>query len=390
MQCGAFLPKVDWSQKRGAAEQSWYTNAEEDGIPDFPEDVIPDFPDEMPELYGYDTQPPETEAAVTGDASDDAAAAAAAEDFATAEDDSQKPSEGLEEFRRMVNEGIIEEEPKQEYAARVVPPPAGKIRCPNCWRDNPKSNTECEYCGKLLRRAAKQRSSEAADYGMFKELRDSTITCDGCGARVSWGALTCDRCGMNPRGSAKAETEEDFLFHHPLVYLVKKAITSAIKEGERASSEKQRIAQSRYRNGANNAMRGTVRCRSCWNDNPPGSLTCEKCGARLNATWASKPKAVVAKAPQRLVCNCGYRNLPGVTVCLKCGGSIDTGAGKDPNERKYCTCGYKNLPKVTICLKCKGIVREEARRKCRECGFENDMDVTTCVRCHAKLAPIRK
>ena len=258
----------------------------------------------------------------------------------------------------------------------AAPVPEGMIRCRSCWRDNPKDSVRCQFCGKAFHAEETRKAIDNADYGGFKRLRDTLIKCVECGALVPWNAATCSRCGYNPRAGKPWYVKDEDETGSLIAEAIGLALTERKRRENETRLENERIERSRNRSKINYAVAGKIRCRQCWQDNPPGTKVCSGCGSRLPAVttpWVS--------CSGRKSCTCGYKNLPGVTVCLKCGGQIRSEEAKLPEKRKICTCGYQNLPGVTVCLMCKGTVL----RKCIRCGYENPAYVTVCANCKQKL-----
>ena len=277
----------------------------------------------------------------------------------------------------------------------AAPPPMGMVRCRNCWKDNPESASTCEFCGYQLRRP------NMGNYRKMKRLRQNT----------------------NYSGQYGRYSRDAWLVNS---YLVTRSEKRAEEEAANATAAGRK-----------------VRCLRCFFDNPPGVTLCQGCGSLLskarrhvsdevklkkeiraksgdfslagqenagsseisptNAQNAGSPEIAPMYAQNagnsnqvsreagriiprfskigRRICTCGYQNLPGVTVCMMCGGRIMSEEEITQGGPKLCTCGYKNLPKVSICLMCKGLVTE----KCSQCGFENPANATVCMNCSAQL-----
>ena len=272
---------------------------------------------------------------------------------------------------------IIPERPKPTVPGTVnpeaTPVPKGMIRCRNCWTDNPSGTTHCASCGKELFSTETRAKADAA-FDTLRKQRDAKITCVNCGATLPWNAITCSSCGKSPRVEKKDYVEYDDEGFTLLGEIIKAAVTPRASTREFRASDYVIREAPEDSEWVNYSTAGKVRCRTCWEFNPPGTKVCQTCGAHLS----SKSRI---QASGRKLCTCGYKNLPKVTVCLKCGGRIVDEEVVQPQERKVCTCGYPNLPGVTICLKCGGRIL----KKCSLCGYENPANVTICGKCKKKI-----
>lgn len=194
-------------------------------------------------------------------------------------------------------------EPKPTFVEPTVPKPApvpeGMIRCRSCWEYNPKTAAVCEHCGKSLHPMGARAIEDSAFETLLKK-KSETITCVNCGNVVPWNTMTCSNCGKQPR---VAEYEEDDDGDEVLRALV--SLVWAPKK-QRAQDQVPDFSQSEA---------AQIRCRKCWETSPAGSVNCQHCGARLPSEMKNRPTG-------RQLCTCGYKNLPGVTVCLKCKGII--------------------------------------------------------------------
>ena len=272
-------------------------------------------------------------------------------------------------------------QPETEVNSPVVPGPRngganpvspGMIRCRACFRENPNTAVHCEFCGNKLRGGKASETDNTAAFDILKEYRDAKITCVECGTVVPWSTITCPNCGNNPRvGKSVLTTIAEALDDEPNIKHIgwSKTRTDQQIVGRSLSGSLTGVL------GKNpGASSNTIRCTKCWEYSIASADNCQWCGASLMKYGV---KAGGRGRNARKMCTCGYKNLPTVTVCVRCGGSILPEKVVLPNQRKVCTCGYKNLPGVTICLKCKQYVM----KKCSHCGFEQPANVTVCAKC---------
>ncbi|MCR5377258.1 MAG: zinc ribbon domain-containing protein [Lachnospiraceae bacterium] len=198
-------------------------------------------------------------------------------------------------------------EPKPTFVEPTVPKPApvpeGMIRCRSCWEYNPKTAAVCEHCGKSLHPMGARAIEDSAFETLLKK-KSETITCVNCGNVVPWNTMTCSNCGKQPR--LEQYEEDDFDDEGAVVRAAIGLVWDIVKPQKSSRDQAPDFSQS----GA-----AQIRCRKCWETSPPGSVTCQHCGARL-------PSEMKVRPISRPLCTCGYKNLPGVTVCLKCKGVV--------------------------------------------------------------------
>ncbi len=276
------------------------------------------------------------------------------------------------------------------------------MRCTNCGCENPGYAVVCERCGEFLPKEdlTGMRKKGAADAGsgsILDPVGTKRIRCSYCWHPNPAEAEFCEVCGMPLAYVPFSENEGEFSEipqpeeggepgdiqseegreagiaqfgdggfpdislpegdGFPDVVLPREAVQAASATGENPTDGKE-----------------TIRCTKCWEYSPADSTNCQWCGATLSkhGVW-TKARGRYG----RQYCTCGYKNLPRVTVCLRCGGEVKPEEVVLADGRKVCTCGYKNLPGVSICLKCKNYVL----KKCRHCGFEQPANVTVCAKC---------
>lgn len=171
----------------------------------------------------------------------------------------------------VTEEGLPAEEEISPDEARIVydAPLEGKVRCRTCWTDNPKGARFCEQCGAVLKRWR----SEDADYGYFKELRNSTILCEHCGAEISWGVSTCPKCHREPRSIEFGQAD---WYNVSLT-----SETSMVDKRALKKAERKKIERSQNRKGPVRIVSKMIRCASCGNLNQIGETNCYLCGADL-------------------------------------------------------------------------------------------------------------
>lgn len=202
-----------------------------------------------------------------------------------------------------------------------TPAPEGKIRCRSCWEYNPKTAAVCEFCGKALHPVA-ARAIEDEAYDTLVKKKSEKIICVNCGKEVPWSTLTCSNCGKQPRVVQYDEDDDD------------ESVISAFRGLLRDASKPQMPLNQVPDFSQSEAAQ--IRCRKCWQTSPPGSVTCQHCGARLPSEMKILPTS-------RPVCTCGYKNLPGVSVCLMCKGAV---------VKRCAGCGWENSYKAVVCEKC--------------------------------------
>ena len=202
-----------------------------------------------------------------------------------------------------------------------TPAPEGKIRCRSCWEYNPKTAAVCEFCGKALHPVA-ARTIEDEAYDTLVKKKSEKIICVNCGKEVPWSTLTCSNCGKQPRVVQYDEDDDD------------ESVISAFR-GLLSDASKPQMPLNQVPDFSQSEA-AQIRCRKCWQTSPPGSVTCQHCGARL----PSKMKILPTSRP---VCTCGYKNLPGVSVCLMCKGAV---------VKRCAGCGWENSYKAVVCEKC--------------------------------------
>lgn len=242
--------------------------------------------------------------------------------------------------------------PKRDESA---PDPAWKkrLRCSRCRSVNEIGSAVCAKCGTPLSDAsnpdeegelrdvpevetkpavpetaepetapAEVRAKEDEAFETLLKKKNETITCVNCGKVVPWNTLTCSGCGMHPR---KVQLEYDdsedgiplgfalYDYVQNLRALKKRPSESDSAEQEAPAPREQETPAPRETVSYTSAVK--LRCKKCWEFSPPGSYRCTHCGAPL--TRESK-----VQAAGRTVCTCGYKNLPGVTICLMCKGIV--------------------------------------------------------------------
>ena len=210
---------------------------------------------------------------------------------------------------------------KDAETVKSAPVWEDKVRCRVCWKDNPKTATVCGYCGSALQPSVVRAKEDEAFETLLKK-KNETITCVNCGKVVPWNTLTCSGCGMHPRKvQLEYDDSEDGIplgfalvdYIQNLRALKKRPSESDSAEQEAPAPREQETSAPRETVSYTSAVK--LRCKKCWEFSPPGSYRCTHCGAPL--TRESK-----VQAAGRTVCTCGYKNLPGVTICLMCKGIV--------------------------------------------------------------------
>ncbi len=229
---------------------------------------------------------------------------------------------------------------ERKSAPKTVQEAKRKVRCRSCWRDNPATAAVCEYCGRSLHPAFARAAADEA-FETLARQKNAKITCVNCGKEVPWNTLTCDGCGKHPRVFQLDDYADDegIDLIGALVDYMRGAHS---QEDGSGASDPERRGSWDTPEWAHHSSAVKVRCRKCYEFNPRGAGVCQYCGARL-------PSEVKTLDDGSRICNCGYRNLPGVTVCLKCKGMV---------MKKCPDCGQENPVGADTCGNCGKILEQ--------------------------------
>lgn len=211
-------------------------------------------------------------------------------------------------------------------------------------KQSAETDAQIDAFGEKLKHLGKNR-------GAAVDPTARTIYCNTCRQPIPNTAETCPYCGC-PRGKKVLFGGEltSGIEADRIETTVKNAAAGfrRVAENDRKTAEQENEAERRRAelteqiNAGNSVPFSETKCRSCWFDNPPGTVRCLQCGALLRRRDGQY-------LPEIKYCECGYENAPGATVCAKCHGYI----------KNICPeCGCENLPGVTICANCNSHLAE--------------------------------